>query len=127
MLKKGSLKSRTYKRVTALLELNKGKTYQAVHKLVHLSTNSLGKLAKKYKTEGLNCLYDAPRPGRPVETTAELKDQIILLACEEAPKGYSQWSVRLLADKIVELGYCDKISYVQVHKILKKKDKTTPR
>lgn len=126
MLKKGSLKSRTFKRITALLELNRGKTYQAVREVVDLSTVSLSKLSSKYATEGLNCLYDAPRSGRPVETTAELRDKITLLACEEPPKGHSQWSLRLLADKVVELGYCEKISYVQVDKILKKKNQAAP-
>ena len=126
MLKKGSLKSRTFKRITALLELNRGKTYQAVGKVVHLSTISLSKLASKYAAEGLDSLYDAPRSGRPVETTAELRDKITLLACEEPPKGHSQWSLRLLADKVIELGYCEKISYAQVDKILKKKNQAAP-
>lgn len=125
MLQKGSLKSRTFKRITALLELNKGQTFQSVQKIAHLSATSLGKLAKKYAAAGLDCLYDAPRPGRPVQTTAELRDQITLLACEAPPAGHSQWSLRLLADKAVELGYCETISYVQVDKILKKKYKTT--
>ena len=126
LLEKGSLKSRTFKRVTALLELNKGQTYINVKSIALLSTVSLGKLAKKYALVGLDCLYDLPRPGRPVSTSQEVKDKITILSCETPPKGYSQWSLRLLADRIVELEYCDEISHTQVHKILKKKDKTTP-
>ena len=118
---KGSLKARTFKRVTALLELHRGKTYQTVHQTVHLSTVSLGKLAQKYKAEGLACLYDAPRSGRPVATPPALKDKLTVLACETPPTGHSQWSLRLLADKAVELGFCASISHTQVDNILKKK------
>ncbi len=121
MLEKGSLKSRTFKRITALLELNKGETYKAVEKIANLSSNSLIKLAKKYAKKGLKCLQDAPRSGRPVTTFQELKDNVITLACEKPPTGYSQWSLRLLADKAVELKYCEKISHTQVDNILKKK------
>lgn len=125
LLQKGSLKSRTYKRIVALLELHKGATYASVSKTVLLTRQVLSTLAKKYASEGLDCLYDLQRPGRPVETSQELKDSIITLACEEPPTGYSQWSVRLLADRVVELKYCDKISPSQIHKILKKKGKTS--
>ena len=121
MLQKGSLKSRTFKRITALLELHKGRTYESVKSIVLLSRTSLRKLAKKYALNGLDCLYDLPRPGRPIETSEELKDKITVLACEAPPKGYSDWSIRLLADRVVKLEYCDKISPSQVHKILKKK------
>lgn len=121
MLQKGSLKSRTFKRITALLELDKGHTLEQVKSTALLSTNTLGKLAKKYALVGLDCLYDLPRPGRPVSTSPELKDKITILSCETPPKGHSQWSIRLLADRVVQLEYCDKISHTQVHKILKKK------
>ena len=121
MLGKGSLKSRIYQRITALLELDAGKTYEAVQPIAHLSKVSLGKLAKRYVSKGLSCLYDAPRPGRPVEIHTEQRDKITLLACQTPPEGHSQWSLRLLADKVVELGYCDSISYTQVDKILKKR------
>jgi putative transposase len=46
--------------------------------------------------------------------------KITALACSEAPEGHSQWSLRLLADKIVELAYCEHISHSEVGIILKK-------
>jgi len=122
MLKKGSLKSRTYKRITALLELDKGQSYEAVRAIVQSTVTTLRKLSVRYKEEGLLCLYDHPRPGRPIEITEEQRDKITVLACDESPDGYSQWSLRLIADKVVELGYCDHISHTEVHNILKKKD-----
>lgn len=121
-LGKGSLKSRTFKRITALLELDKGQTYEAVRGIANLSKVSLGKLSRKYAAEGLSCLYDAPRPGRPVSITAEQSDKITLLSLETPPEGHSQWSLRLIAEKVIELGYCDNISHTQVGKVLKKRN-----
>jgi transposase len=126
MLQKGSLKSRTYKRIMALLELDKGQTYTAVQGLVKLSRRSLGKLPKRYQAEGLGCLYDAPRPGRPVKIDQGQKDKLTVLSCSDAPEGHSQWSLRLLADKMVELGHCDSISHTQVGTILKKAYQAAP-
>jgi hypothetical protein len=42
------------------------------------------------------------------------------LACSEPPEGYARWHLRLLADKAVELGYCEEISHTEVASILKK-------
>ncbi|MGK0391737.1 MAG: transposase, partial [Maribacter sp.] len=52
-LKKSKLTSRTYKRITSLLELNKGQSYVSVSKLISVSITSLRRLAKKYKSHGL--------------------------------------------------------------------------
>lgn len=124
--KNGQLKVRMYKRVVGLLELDSGQTYESASKIANLSARSLQNLAKRYRSDGLACLIDLPRPGRPIEIDAAQRDKITLLACEEPPEGHSQWSLRLLADKIVELGYSDNISHTQVGNILKKKDKTPP-
>ncbi len=124
MLEKGSLKSRIFKRITGLLELNKGKTYEAVSKIANLSVNSLRQLAKRYTEQGLNCLYDKPRTGRPKTITQIHKDEVVKLACSTPPDGYEYWSIRLLADKMVELKLCDGISHGTVHNILQKKSKT---
>lgn len=122
MLRKGSLKTRTFKRISALLELDNGQSYVAVQSIAKLSKVSLGKLARNYAANGLDCLYDAPRPGRPVRIDEQQKAKLTVLSCSEAPQGHSQWSLRLLADKMVELGHCDSVSHTMVGKILKKEN-----
>ena len=124
LLQKGSLKSRTFKRVMALLELDNGQTYTAVQDLVRLSRRSLGKLSKRYQLDGLSCMYDEPRPGRPIKIDQGQKDKLTVLSCSEAPEGHSQWSLRLLADKMVELGHAESLSHTQVGAILKKVHQT---
>jgi putative transposase len=65
-------------------------------------------------------LQDKPRSGRPVEIDGEQRAKITALACSETPDGRGKWSLRLLAEKIVELELCEEISHTQVGKILKK-------
>ena len=118
---KGTSKVRVQKRIIALLELDKGQTQTAVANIINQSTTSIGKLIKRFQSRGLKCIYDEQRPGRPIGITAEQRDQITVLACEDAPEGHSQWSLRLLADKAIELGYCEHISHTEVMRILSKK------
>jgi hypothetical protein len=58
----------------------------------------------------------------PVEpkVTGEVEARIIALACSEAPQGYAKWTLRLLADKCVELHYADSLSHMTVSRLLKK-------
>lgn len=120
LISTGELPVRTYKRALALLELDRGKTYTSVAETLGVSMPTVSTWTKNYRQEGLLCLQDKPRSGRPIEIDGTARAKITALACSEAPEGYSQWSLRLLADKAVELGYCESISHTQVATILKK-------
>jgi hypothetical protein len=65
-------------------------------------------------------LEDAHRSGRPIEIDGGQRAKITALACSDAPKGNSRWTLRLLADKAVELGYCEHLSHNHAGEILKK-------
>lgn len=120
LLSQGQLKVRVYKRATALLELDRGKTYTAVAETVGTTYQTVSSWATRYEAEGLTCLIDKPRPGRPIEFDGRQRAKITALACSEPPEGYGQWHLRLLAEKAVELEYCAHISHTQVSNILKK-------
>tara|TARA_B100000315_G_C14489551_1_gene546909 strand:+ start:94 stop:516 length:423 start_codon:yes stop_codon:yes gene_type:complete len=120
LLKKGSLTAKLYKRSTALLELNRGKSLKDVAATLGVSYQSISVLRNRYNSKGLLCLQDEERSGRPIELDGEQRAKITALACSDAPEGYARWSLRLLADKAVELSYCETISYSQVRLILKK-------
>lgn len=120
LIAKGKLSAKMFKRATGLLELDRGKTLQAVAETLGVSNDTVAAWRKNYKAHGLQCLEDAPRSGRPIEIDGVQRAKITALACSEAPTGHARWSLRLLADKVVELGYCKRISYGQVDKILKK-------
>ena len=116
----GDQKARLYKRALGLLELDRGKTYTAVAHTLGMTHQTLCTWAKKYHALGLACLKDAPRSGRPVAITGKQRAQITALACSVPPQGYGKWTLRLLADRCVELGYCDRLSHTHVQTILKK-------
>ena len=59
-------------------------------------------------------------PPVPAKVTGELEARIITLACGEVPQGYARWTLRLLAEKCVELQYIDTISHMTIKRLLKK-------
>jgi transposase len=65
-------------------------------------------------------LNEKPRSGRPREFTGREEAKLTLIACSEPPEGRDRWSVRLLADKLVEMEVVDSISRESVRKYLKK-------
>ena len=120
LLKKGELKARAYRRALGLLELDRGKSFTEVTKLLQVSYPSVSSWAREYRERGLKILQDQPRPGRPSVFDGQQRAKITALACSDPPEGYAQWSLRLLADKAIELGYVEEISHTEVGKILKK-------
>ncbi len=71
-------------------------------------------------TDRLAFLHDAPRSSRPVRFDGVQQAKLVALACTPAPTGYARWSVRLLADRAVELGLEQTLSKSQVQRVLKK-------
>jgi transposase len=130
--KSNKSKAKTIRRALILLELDKGKSYDEVAKTLQLTDETVSVLAQKYRKileenngqptseQQYSVLYDKARSGRPPRITGEEQAKITALACSAPPEGYSQWSLRLLSDKAVELEYCDTISHTSVGNILKK-------
>lgn len=120
LLSKGSLKARTYKRASALMELDRGKTFVEVAQSLAVSYSTVSAWCTHYSACGLSFLEDKPRSGRPPGLSGEARAKVTALACSDTPAGYAQWSLRLLADKAVELGYVGHLSHTHVGRILKK-------
>ncbi len=120
LLVKGELSVRIFKRATGLLALNRGETLETVAKLVGVTNDTVRAWRKRYQADGIAGLSDKPRSGRPIKIDGQQRAQVTALACSEAPTGHSTWTLRLLAEKVIELGYCEQISHTQVGNILKK-------
>lgn len=120
LLKQGSLAARTYKRALALLELDRGRTFTEVAQIVGVVIQTVSTWAQKYQQSGLDFLSDKPRAGRPAVIDGLQRAKVTALACSDPPEGYERWSLRLLADKAVELELVEAISYGEVRLILKK-------
>ena len=120
IIRDGKVPSRVYKRARGLLALDAGETMDSIAKDLRVHRVTIRAWRDGYKESGLAILREAPRSGRPTTLDGLQRAKITALACSETPDGHSQWSLRLLADKVVELGYCEDISHTQVRRVLKK-------
>ena len=120
LISQGQQSARIYRRALGLLELDRGQTYTAVSKILQVTIPTISNWAAQYAGNGLKVLNDQHREGRPVEIDGNQRAKITALACSEPPEGYGRWNLRLLATKVVELGYCEHISHTEVADILKK-------
>lgn len=64
-------------------------------------------------------LYDKPRPGQKPKITGDIEAQLVVLVCSDAPEGHDRWTLRLLAERLVELTELESISHVAVGERLK--------
>ena len=86
-----------------------------------LSLQTVFNIKRRYLSQGFDvALYDRPRSGKPPKIDGTARAKITALACSKAPTGHARWTLRLLADKAVELGFCESISHQAVKEVLKK-------
>ena len=117
---RGTVAVKTYRRDTALLALHRGASYAEVTRQVGVRYATVLDWANAFRDSGLQLLTDKPRSGRPLQISGPKRAALTALACSPAPDGHSQWSLRQLAGKSVELGYCARMSASSAHGILKK-------
>jgi len=121
LISKGKEKARTLTRCRILLLADKGETDNEIIKALGSVRNTVRQIRQQYTKKGINAaIYEQPRPGAPNKFSGKQLARITALACSKAPEGRCRWSLRLLADKIVELDFVDNISYKTVERTLKK-------
>jgi transposase len=85
------------------------------------STGTVRNIRRRFVAGGLPAaLDDKGWPGATPKFTAEVEAQLTVLACSDPPEGAARWTLRLLADRMIELGYVEYISHVTVRELLKK-------
>jgi transposase len=85
------------------------------------STSTVRNIRRRFVAGGLPAaLDDKGWPGAVPKFTGEVEAQLTVLACSDPPEGAARWTLRLLADRMIELGYVDYISHVTVRELLKK-------
>jgi transposase len=88
-----------------------------------VSSRMIEHLKKRFVEEGLEAALERkPRekPPREVRFDGAFEARLISLACSDAPEGHRRWTVRLLADKVVELNIAPYVSHMTVQRVLKK-------
>ena len=98
-----------------------GKTDKEIIEALGVSARTVAVTRQRFVEGGIDgALNDRPRSGRPPKFTGRDEAKLTLIACSDPPEGCNRWSVRLLADKLVELDVVDSISRESVRLILKK-------
>jgi hypothetical protein len=126
-IRTGSAPARTHTRARILLLSDRSqgqkRTDQEVADAVLCSKSTVIHVRRRFLAGGLQAaLYDKGWPGAPPKFTGEVEAKLTMLACSDPPEGAARWTLRLLADKMVELGYVDSISHVTVGELLKKNE-----
>lgn len=98
------------------------KNDQEVAALYGVSSRSIERLRKRCCLEGLNAALEGKKREvfKEKKLTGEVEAKLSMLACSDPPAGYQHWTLQLLADRMVELGYIDSISHTSVGNLLKK-------
>jgi transposase len=121
LISKGTEKVRKITRCRILLMAHEGKTDTYIMETLEVARNTIRTVRARYIQEGLEAaINEQPRPGAPKKFTGRQRAKITAIACSKPPEGRSRWTLRLIADKVVELEMADDISHQTVKRILKK-------
>jgi transposase len=95
---------------------------EEVAEAVEVSQPTVSRVRKQYFEEGLDAALNRRPPNREYhrKLDGEQEARLVALACSEPPEGQARWSLRLLADRMVELEVVEEISYQTVRRTLKK-------
>ena len=121
LINRGRSSARVLTRSRILLLADESNTDKHIADTLKLSMRTVARVRERYYLRGLeSALYDRARIGAPAKIKARFWAHLSALACSEPPEGYARWTLRLLADKVVELGLIDSISHTEIGKVLKK-------
>jgi transposase len=125
LIHKGTARARKITRARVLSKLAQGCSNPEVSSALDVSLATVIKLRRRYAEGGLAAaLEERPRPGQKPKLTAKQAAQITAIACSKAPDGHAHWTLRMLADQVVQLGFADSVSHEAVRQLLKKRSQT---
>jgi len=99
-------------------------TNEEISRVLNLSMRKIDRVKKRFVEEGLEVALNGKESERVYskKVDGDLEAHLVALSCSEPPEGFARWSLRLLADKVVELGYIGDISHETVRRTLKKNE-----
>lgn len=128
IMSKGKHTTQQFKNACILLNVDEGEfsdettVNREICKVLKVGMRTIDRVKKKFVEEGLEAVLERKAPNREYEKIADgdVEAKLIALSCSKAPEGFARWSLRILADKAIELGYVENISYETVRRVLKK-------
>ena len=126
--RRGSHKSQNVINALILLNCDEGEfqsgrmKIEDVAAVLKISMRKIDRVKRRFVEEGLEIALSGRKGERVYKRKADgdFEAHLVALSCSEPPEGYSRWSLRLLADRVVELDYIESISYETVRRVLKK-------
>ena len=121
LVRGGTVSARKLKRALTLLNADEGLTDIEIAVALKTGVSTVGRVRTRYVKEGLDsALNERARPGQKRKLSGRQEAHLVAIACSEPPDGHTHWTLKLLADKVVELGFAEKISLETVRQNLKK-------
>lgn len=127
--RKGSHRSRKVVNALILLNCDEGElndrrtTGETIAGVLRISARRVDRVKKRFVENGLEAALGNRQGRRPKylrKADGEFEARLVALSCGDPPEGHAQWSLRLLADRAVELGFIDSVSHETVRRVLKK-------
>jgi transposase len=120
LLQKGKTSARKLRRAQTLLLAADGFTDAAIAQVLHIGHATVERTRQRFVEEGFQAaLTEKPRPGRDRKLDGKQEAFLVALACSPAPEGRAQWSMQLLAERLVTLGVVAALSDETVRRRLK--------
>lgn len=122
LLARGKGAARRLVHARVLLKADQGLRDETIVTAVEVSRPTVERVRKRFVEEGLEAALDPRRPEAPRERKidGEVEAHLIALACSAPPDGRARWTLRLLANRLVELEHVDEVSHETVRQALKK-------
>jgi len=128
MTSKGKHRSQKVLNALTLLACDEGEyqnlrsTNAEISKVLNTSMRKIDRVKKRFVTRGLDIALNGKKSNRVYQKKADgdFEAHLIALSCSKPPEGFSRWSLRLLADRVVELKYINSISHETIRRVLKK-------
>jgi transposase len=101
-------------------------TNEEISRVLNISMKKIDRVKKRFVEEGLEVALNGKESDRiyTKKVDGDAEAHLVALSCSQPPEGFARWSLRLLADKAIELGYFEDISHETVRRTLKKRNQT---
>jgi hypothetical protein len=128
IVSKGKHKSQKVINALILLGCDEGKfqekrsTNEEISRVLKIGMRKIDRIKKRFIEEGLEITLNGKKGSRIYAKKADgdFEAHLVALSCSDPPGGFTRWSLRLLADKVVELEYIDQVSHETIRQVLKK-------
>ncbi len=125
---KGQHRSQKLLNALTLLACDEGKHQkkrsknEEIARVLNTSMRKIDRVKKRFVIDGLDVALHGRKGSRVYDKKADgdFEAHLVALSCSDPPEGFSRWTLRLLAEKVVELDYIDNISHETVRRVLKK-------